>query len=277
MTINTRAALITAGAGVPLATLEAFAHEQDLSLGTLSPGARALTLGTFLEGPYAGLRHVVGGRLDPVTTSLAVMLPDGRMHTSHPAPRHAAGPDLDALFLGGEGRFGLVVEATVRLLPRAHARAWTTFSFPDEGALVGAAGLLLQSGAAVETCVLGYGMERWVLSLELAGTADSVERDMTALSSRAARAGGRPSGQALGVAAETPEHRVTWDEAAAAVREQGVWLRLFRPAVQSVLAQGTTGVGVPMTSGAWHSADVGTWASVAAAVDPEGVLGGVPP
>jgi len=56
-------------AGVPLVVLERELGEHALSLGPLSPGATALDVAAFLEGPYAGLRAVPGGRLESTVVS----------------------------------------------------------------------------------------------------------------------------------------------------------------------------------------------------------------
>src|SRR4029077_21258734 len=57
------------------------------------------------------------GRIDDMVAGLEVVLPDATRVSLKPEPAAGAGPDLRRIFLGSEGRFGAVVEATLRLHP----------------------------------------------------------------------------------------------------------------------------------------------------------------
>src|SRR5438045_1430634 len=60
--VEPKSCTVQAGAGIVLAELERQLQPLALSLGALSPGAMKLTLGDFLEGPYAGLKAIPVGR-----------------------------------------------------------------------------------------------------------------------------------------------------------------------------------------------------------------------
>ncbi|ADU51516.1 FAD linked oxidase domain protein [Thermaerobacter marianensis DSM 12885] len=108
-----------------------------------------------------------------------------------------AGPDLPGLFTGAEGQFGVVVEVTVRLLPRPEAVRTVLAAYPrldqagDAVSAVVAAGLLpaameIMDRLAIEAAeaAVGAGYPRdagAVLIVELDGPTDEVEADFRRL------------------------------------------------------------------------------------------------
>jgi FAD/FMN-containing dehydrogenase len=63
------------------------------------------------------------GRLETAALALEAVLAEGTFYRSKETPRSATGPDLDHLLLGGEGRFGVITRATLRLMPRTLVEA----------------------------------------------------------------------------------------------------------------------------------------------------------
>jgi hypothetical protein len=118
-----RSCLIRAGAGALVRDVEANAIQLGLSLGPLLPSSPRKTVGAWLAGPTRGERAVPTGRLETSALALQAILADGTTYQSREAPRSATGPDLDHLLLGGEGRFGIITRATLRLFPRALVEA----------------------------------------------------------------------------------------------------------------------------------------------------------
>ena len=105
--IDPQSMTIDVQAGAELKAVEAALTSQALTLGALPPAAWSSTVARYLEGPYAGLRAIAGGRLEPLCARLDGVFADGRHFISSPGPRSAAGPDLKALFLGASGRLGI--------------------------------------------------------------------------------------------------------------------------------------------------------------------------
>ncbi len=276
--IEPKAGTVEAGGGVTLAALDATLASHQLTIGPLSPRAKALTLHAFLEGPDAGLRAIPGGRLEPICLAIVAVLPDGRVYRSHPSPRSAAGPDLVALMLGGDRRLGVITEATVRCFPFATAHRSQVFSFPSADAFVAAMMAALSDGVWFESVRVETRSDRAQVELNCLGSDETVERDLNTLGRRAFDVGGRPTGRLSGEfpAGESPgtaweEREATWDavrEAVAAARP----LVLHRLCLASVIARGEI-AGMPLThAGAWSA----TTAALAGAMDPRGVLGGAP-
>lgn len=272
--IEPRAGTVEVGGGVTLAALDATLAAHQLTIGPLSPRAKALTVHAFLEGPDGGLRAIPGGRLEPICLAIVAVLPDGRVYRSHPSPRSAAGPDLVALMLGGDRRLGVITEATLRCFPFAAARRSQAFSFPSADAFVAAMMAALSDGVWFESVRVETRSDRAQVELNCLGSAETVERDLNTLGRRAFDVGGRPTGPLTGevpAGAVADEQEATWD----AVREAVAGARplvLHRLSLASVIACGDVS-GMPLThAGAWSAMS----AALAGAMDPRGVLGGAP-
>lgn len=235
--VEAKSGLVTAGAGVELGELEATVQAQGFSLGSLSPRQRSLQVGEFLEGPYAGLRAIPGGLLEPMSIAIAVMLPDGRVWRSHPSPRRAMGPELPALFLGGGGRCGLIIEATLRCAPRAIAARMELHSFPSASEAIEAMLSTIDEGAGLERVRIQKIGERVLLEVELAGSIEGVENDLATYWLNVERHGGRPSRQLPATASSSIEREASWQAVEKAV-DAGAPLTLYRLALCSVVAVG---------------------------------------
>ncbi len=61
---------------------------------------------------------------------LTAVLPGGRILHTGGSPKASVGPDLARLFIGGEGCFGIVTEATLRVFPQPETRSLRAYEFP---------------------------------------------------------------------------------------------------------------------------------------------------
>ena len=260
-----------AQAGVPMADLEKGLHAHGLSLGPLSAGAMAQTLGDFLEGPYAGLRPVRGGRLEPLTLSLTAVTVDGRVVKTHGAPRSAAGPDLNALFLGADARLGLITQAVVRAMPRGDAAESFVLSLPSPLALIDVLKAALSDGALPDSVRVERVGPRVFAAVALTGLPDAVARDAASLKRRADAVGGRVSGEAKALVAHSVEREAGWLEIEAAL-ESTAPLLLSRLSLHSAIVQGPVEGQRLDVGGAWPALT----ASLCAHVDSARTLGGAP-
>jgi alkyldihydroxyacetonephosphate synthase len=91
------------------------------------------TVGGWVACRGAGQYSTRYGKIEDMVLGLEVVLADGRVvHTGSRAPRAAAGPDLNQLFVGSEGTLGIITSARLRVhpLPAAERRgAWSFSSF----------------------------------------------------------------------------------------------------------------------------------------------------
>jgi FAD/FMN-containing dehydrogenase len=261
---------LTAGAGVKLARVEQELAASGLTLGPLPPGALELELAAFVEGPLAGLRAIAGGRLEPVASRLRGLLADGSVVETSVGPRSATGPDLGALFHGGDGRLALLTEATVRGFPKPEERVERRGEFPLARAFVDAV-----------RAALGDGLWPWSLAasgggvggavhaqVHLWGSSAQAHREAATWEKAVAQVGGRRVAGEPIRAAGAGLKEATW-EAVERALERGLSLELSRPSLASVLVRGEVeGLRV---DGPGH------WAAPAgllAALDPRELLGG---
>ncbi len=235
--LHAKSMTLSVGAGVVLRDLDQHLEPHRLTVGPLSPAAMSLRVGEFLEGPYAGLRSIPGGRLEPLCTALTAVLSDGRrLQTSH-APRSAAGPDLSALVLGAHGRMGLVTEATVRCVPLSKRDVRVAWSFPSAQAFVTALQRSIAEGFWPWRVHADVRSGRVRAEVRWAASVGSVERDRELLSRCVEDVGGRGAGDGEREGPISIEHEATWDAVRAAL-DLGKPLQLFRLSLTTVVARG---------------------------------------
>lgn len=125
---NESSRLVTVQAGVGLAGLGSWLAGKKMILPVHFQPENEIQLWEFLQQPWAGGYGPAGGHKLEQVMALTAVLPDGTEFSSSLSPRRAAGPDFSWLLLGGMGRFGLVTEATLRVVPSpvrvARAQYW---------------------------------------------------------------------------------------------------------------------------------------------------------
>lgn len=261
---------VPVGAGVVLHELDAHLKPHGLTVGPLSPAAMSLRLGEFLEGPYAGLRSIPGGRLEAVCTSLTAITSDGRKLVTSRSPRSAAGPDLSALVLGADGRIALVTRGVFRCVPFPERDVRVSFSFPSAQSFVTALQRSVAEGFWPWRVHADPRSGRVVAEVRWAASVGSVERDRELLSRCVEDVGGRGAGASEREGPVSIEHESTWDAVRASL-ERGRPLQLFRLSLITVVARGDV-EGVPLHEPTgWTS-----FGGRLLALDGRGVLGGAP-
>ncbi|MFT3709414.1 MAG: hypothetical protein QM817_17390 [Archangium sp.] len=259
---------VEAGAGWKLADLDAKLRPHGLTVGPLSPAAMQLRLCEFLEGPWAGLRSIPGGRLEPLCTSISAIFPDGRRLETSRAPRSAAGPDLSALVLGGHGRLALVTSAVVRCIPFPENDVRATFSFPSAQGFVNAMQRAVAEGFWPWRMHVDPRSGRVLAEVRWTASVGAVERDRELLQRCVNDSGGRSAGEEEREPPVAVEHEATWDAVRAALEAKHP-LALFRVSLTSVVARGDVeGLALDTPS---------TWTSLAGRLlplDSRGLFGG---
>ncbi len=77
---------------------------------------------------YLGASH---GPMGDQVLGLEVVLPSGETLATRAIPKYSAGPNLNHLFIGSEGVFGIITRATLRVWREPEKRAFATMAFPD--------------------------------------------------------------------------------------------------------------------------------------------------
>ncbi|MEM8963160.1 MAG: FAD-binding oxidoreductase [Acidobacteriota bacterium] len=117
--LDDKAGLVTAGAGIRGPALEAALQAKGLTLGHFPQSFELSTLGGWIVTRSSGQESLGYGGIEDLTAGVELIAPGGRLVV--PAlPRSAAGPDLRAMVLGSEGRYGIVTRATMRVRDFPH-------------------------------------------------------------------------------------------------------------------------------------------------------------
>ncbi len=113
--IDEKSLTVTAQAGIIIEQLEWAVNEKNLMFPHYAASSNCATLGGALAPRGTGTISTKYGKAEDMVLSMEVVLPTGEIIHTPPVPQHAAGPDWFRLFLGAEGTFGIITEATMRL------------------------------------------------------------------------------------------------------------------------------------------------------------------
>jgi len=125
---------VRAQAGINGAVLEWALNERGLTLPHYPASAQCATLGGYLAPRGSGTISTKYGKAEDLVMSIEVALPDGLLIRTPGVPNHASGPDFMRLFLGSEGVFGVITEATMRIAKLPETRLFRALLFPDVSA-----------------------------------------------------------------------------------------------------------------------------------------------
>ena len=120
---------VSVQAGAVLQVVEDELGKHGLLLGHDPWTVGVATVGGAISTNSLGYRGTRYGSMGDHVMGLTAVLPDGRIIETGGVPKASVGPDLAHLFIGGEGCFGIVTEATLRVFPLPEARSLRAFQF----------------------------------------------------------------------------------------------------------------------------------------------------
>ncbi|MDD7411687.1 MAG: FAD-binding oxidoreductase [bacterium] len=129
--IDLESRTITAEAGMVFQQLEWYANEKGFSCMHIPSCLTCGTIGGALGHRGIGILSTKYGKIDDMCVSMEVVLPNGDVINTLPVPKHAAGPDLNQIFIGSEGTLGVITKATFKLFEQPECRKHRAFLFPD--------------------------------------------------------------------------------------------------------------------------------------------------
>ncbi len=129
--VDRRSMLVRAQAGISGQYLEDRLSAQGLTLGHFPQSIMASTLGGWLAHRAAGVTSTRYGKIEDMVIALEVVLPSGEVVRTRQVPRASTGPDIDQLFVGSEGCFGIVTEATLQVYAAPEVRRWCSYVVED--------------------------------------------------------------------------------------------------------------------------------------------------
>jgi alkyldihydroxyacetonephosphate synthase len=141
------------GAGAKGPAIEAALRPKGLTLRHFPQSFELSTLGGWVATRAGGHFATVYTHIDDLVESVSVVTPAGKLETRR-LPGSGAGPAPERLFIGSEGAFGFITEATMRVRPRPDCRASASVRFArfEQGAE--AARAVAQSGLFPSNCRL---------------------------------------------------------------------------------------------------------------------------
>ena len=122
---------VTAQAGINGYRLEQALNRAGYTLPHYAASVHSATLGGYLACRGSGVLSTKYGKAEDMVLSVQVVLPNGDIIRTLPVPNHAAGPGILQLFVGAEGSFGIITEATMQIERIPEVRRFQAFLFPD--------------------------------------------------------------------------------------------------------------------------------------------------
>jgi alkyldihydroxyacetonephosphate synthase len=87
------------------------------------------TIGGAISTNSVGYRAGIYGSMGEQVLGLEAVAATGEVLRTRPVAKHSAGLNLNALLIGGEGCFGIITEATIRIFPRPETRLFHAYLF----------------------------------------------------------------------------------------------------------------------------------------------------
>ncbi len=129
--LNECSRTISAETGMIFQNLEWHANQRGYSVMHIPSCLTCGTIGGALAHRGIGIMSTKYGKIDDQCLSMEVVLPNGDIINTLPVPKHAAGPDLNQIFIGSEGTLGVITKATFRLFEQPETRKFRAFLFKD--------------------------------------------------------------------------------------------------------------------------------------------------
>jgi len=115
---------ITARCGTPLEYLENYLNKRGFTTGHHPQSLPMAHVGGLLATRSIGQFSTLYGGIEDMVVGLEAVLADGEVIRIKNNPRRSVGPDLRHMFIGGEGAFGFITEATLKIFPYMPENYW---------------------------------------------------------------------------------------------------------------------------------------------------------
>jgi alkyldihydroxyacetonephosphate synthase len=129
--INDANLTVTAEAGINGMNLERYLNAKGYTSGHIPQSLYTSSLGGWIAHRAAGQFSTKYGKIEDIILGMEVILPEGEIINFKTIARASTGPQLDKLFIGGEGTMGIVTKATLKIWPYPEKRALISFAFPS--------------------------------------------------------------------------------------------------------------------------------------------------
>ena len=131
--ISPRDMTATVEPGVVLQELADALAEHNLMIGHDPYSVPIATVAGTISTNGVGYRASAFGPMGQQVVGLQVALPDGRVLDTRSVPKYSSAPNFNHLFIGGEGVFGIITRATIKVFRIPEAQVFATASFETFG------------------------------------------------------------------------------------------------------------------------------------------------
>ncbi|MFX0075392.1 MAG: FAD-binding oxidoreductase, partial [Candidatus Hermodarchaeota archaeon] len=127
--INDKNLTVTAQSGINGMNLERYLNSKGYTSGHIPQSLYTSSLGGWIAHRAAGQFSTKYGKIEDIIMGMEIVLPLGDIVNFKPIARASTGPQLDKLFIGGEGTLGIVTEATLKIWPFPEKRTLISYAF----------------------------------------------------------------------------------------------------------------------------------------------------
>lgn len=128
--INDKNLTVSAESGINGMNLERFLNAKGYTSGHIPQSLYTSSLGGWIAHRAAGQFSTKYGKIEDIVLGMEVVLPQGDIIEFKTVARASTGPQLDKLFIGGEGTIGIVTKATLKIWPFPKKRTLISYAFP---------------------------------------------------------------------------------------------------------------------------------------------------
>lgn len=127
--IDPQSRMVQVEAGAILEDVNRALHGHGLMLGHDPWSVPIATIGGTISTNGVGYLAAANGPMGEQVLGLEAVLPTGQLLSTPPVPKYSAGPNLNHLFIGAEGVFGVITQASLRVTTVQEARSFIAFRF----------------------------------------------------------------------------------------------------------------------------------------------------
>jgi alkyldihydroxyacetonephosphate synthase len=182
-------------AGCVLESLDKRLNEAGFILGHDPWTVPVATVGGAISTNSVGYRAGIYGSMGDQVLGLEAVLPNGEIVRTRAVPKSSTGIDLKSLFIGGEGCFGVVTEATIEIFSKPERRALHALGFASFEQGYGAIQKMFARGLRPAMVDFGDNEEKFqgdaLLYLAFEGIGEIVEAEETLALALCVEAGGK--------------------------------------------------------------------------------------
>lgn len=171
---------VTVGAGMRLAEAAVLLERAGQFLPLDAPHANQATIGGVIAANSNGFWRARYGSVRDLLIGARVALADGTVvRAGGRVVKNVAGYDLDKLLVGSFGTLGVIVEATLKVLPVPATTDGLAAEFSRATDAFAAAHAIVRGASRVEACVVELDESHaWRLAVQARGSAPTVKRAM---------------------------------------------------------------------------------------------------